>query len=141
MKFSIPTEADTRRIAREFAASLKPHDAVLLHGALGMGKTVFARALIQALIGRGETVKSPSFTLLETYEYEGGAISHYDFYRIKSEDELFELDLEDSLRRNLTIIEWPEIAADIVDSAARPIHVYFSEKDGARYIEITEPTR
>ena len=138
MKTRIPTEADTIALSRNLARTLTPHCAVLLHGPLGSGKTTFARALIQTLLGRDETVPSPSFTLLETYEWNNTIISHYDLYRIKNADEISELGLDDALSRGLTIIEWPGMVEEYIASRLKTIHIYFSYNADGRIAEIIE---
>lgn len=103
------SEDDTITIARDLAAEIKPRDVLFLHGTLGMGKTVFARALIRELCG-DETLEvvSPTFTLVQTYEARDCDVHHYDLYRIEDADEIFALGWEDSLNEAITIVEWPE---------------------------------
>ena len=105
------TEADTIRLAQKFADTAKTRDVFALYGTLGMGKSVFARALIQKLCG-AEDVPSPTFTLLQTYSSVKGDVYHYDLYRLKDPDEVFELGFEDSLYSGINIIEWPEKAGN-----------------------------
>ena len=74
-----------------------------------MGKSVFARAFIQKLCCV-EDVPSPTFTLLQTYSSSKGEIYHYDLYRLKHPDEVFELGFEDAVYGGITLVEWPENA-------------------------------
>lgn len=109
MKTIVRTEEDTIAAARELATTLNAQDVICLHGDLGMGKTVFARALIRALVDDGALeVPSPTFTLVQTYEHKRGVIYHYDLYRLEDPEEVFELAFEDALAEGLVIIEWPE---------------------------------
>lgn len=102
-------EADTITIAQDLASTLKPDDVVFLRGDLGVGKTVFARALIRALCGDdGIEVVSPTFTLVQIYDGMAGPIHHYDLYRIEDAEEIFAIGWEDSLGAALTIVEWPD---------------------------------
>ena len=82
-------------------------DIITLSGDLGVGKTVFARAFIKSLKYQGH-VPSPTVTLLQTYETQPVPISHFDFYRLKSPEEIFELGVEDLFFSGISLIEWPE---------------------------------
>jgi tRNA threonylcarbamoyl adenosine modification protein YjeE len=95
--------------ARRLALILRSRDLILLQGALGAGKTTFARFLLRAL-GIEEDVPSPTFTLLQTYETQRFPVYHFDFYRIANGTELEELGWEDALANGLVIAEWPERA-------------------------------
>lgn len=103
------TEKDTAKLACEFAKTAKKGDVFALYGTLGMGKSVFARAFIQALCDVDD-VPSPTFTLLQTYSSPKGDIYHFDLYRLKHPDEVFELGFEDALYNGISLIEWPENA-------------------------------
>ncbi len=103
------SEKDTIQIAADLASTLQSSDIILLHGNLGMGKTVFARALIRTLTKQPDLeVCSPTFTLVQTYETQDCPIFHYDLYRIEDPDEILELGWEESLYNGITIVEWPE---------------------------------
>lgn len=84
---------------------------VTLSGELGSGKSTFARGVLRAL-GASGPLKSPSYTLLETYELPGANVVHLDLYRLKDPDELEHLGLADYDRPGqLWLIEWPENGA------------------------------
>ena len=105
------TENDTIELAHNFAEIAKQGDVFALYGTLGMGKSVFARAFIQRLCNV-EDVPSPTFTLLQTYASSKGDIYHFDLYRLKHPDEVFELGFEDAIYSGITLIEWPENAGN-----------------------------
>ena len=105
------TEAETQKLSERFAEIAKEKDVFALYGTLGMGKSVFARAFIQKLC-EVEDVPSPTFTLLQTYSSDKGEIYHYDLYRLKNPDEVFELGFEESLYSGINLIEWPENAGN-----------------------------
>ena len=103
------SETETIAAAATFAASLKPRDIVLLNGDLGMGKSVFAREVIRTLTGNPDLdVPSPTFTLAQTYETKDGDIWHFDLYRLKDPEELYEIGWEDALSSGILLVEWPD---------------------------------
>lgn len=100
-------EADTIKLGRALAQIAKPGDIFALFGTLGMGKSVLSRSFIQSFLGDVE-VPSPTFTLLQTYEAPGYDIYHYDLYRLKTPEEIFELGMEEAMYSGVCLIEWPE---------------------------------
>lgn len=109
MIFKSQSEDDTIRIAAEFAATLKPRDIVLLEGDLGRGKSVFSRAVIRTLMSAPELdVPSPTFTLVQTYDASLAEIYHFDLYRLKDPEELYEIGWESALSSGILLVEWPE---------------------------------
>ena len=83
-------EADTVRLGQKLAHFAQKGDTFALFGTLGMGKSVLARAFIRELTGAKE-VPSPTFTLLQSYEAPDFEIYHFDLYRLKSPEEIFEI--------------------------------------------------
>lgn len=100
-------EEDTKKLAGRIARQARKGDIFALYGTLGMGKSVFARAFILELTTAQE-VPSPTFTLVQEYEAPGFTIFHYDLYRLKSAEEIFELGMEDAMHSGVCLIEWPE---------------------------------
>ncbi|MEM7650712.1 MAG: tRNA (adenosine(37)-N6)-threonylcarbamoyltransferase complex ATPase subunit type 1 TsaE [Pseudomonadota bacterium] len=130
MKAISHSEAETIEIARSLAPKLKSGDVVLLHGTLGMGKTVFARALIRALTQNAELeVPSPTFTLVQTYEAPECSLYHYDLYRIEDPNEILELGWEDALHDSISIVEWPDRLGAFKPSGALDITLSNIEND------------
>lgn len=107
MEFICATEADTIKLGEKLAAFAKQGDVFAMFGTLGMGKSVLSRAFIKSLTG-AEEVPSPTFTLVQSYEADNFEIYHYDLYRIKSAEEIFELGMEEALYEGVCLIEWPE---------------------------------
>ena len=101
------SEEDTVKLGIKLSKIAKKGDCFALYGTLGMGKSVFSRALIQSLTSAKE-VPSPTFTLLQTYEAKNFEIYHYDLYRLKKPEEIFELGMEEALHEGVCLIEWPE---------------------------------
>lgn len=119
-----------RAWAADFARNLKAPVVVALHGDLGMGKSEIARTVIQTLRGADTVVPSPTFTIVQSYD----GISHFDLYRLTDASELIEVGLQYAMENDITLIEWPEIAADMLP--ADTIHVYITEFNGGRKIVI-----
>jgi tRNA threonylcarbamoyladenosine biosynthesis protein TsaE len=119
MRSGAPEETDA--LARRLADATAPGDTLLLSGDLGAGKSHFARAFIRHALGpgsEGAEVPSPSFTLVQTYQTDTGEIWHADLYRLSGHDEAFELGLDDAMRTERCLIEWPErFAPDWPDTA------------------------
>ena len=107
--------------AAELAATLRPGDAVALHGELGAGKTTLVRALVGALHGDDTAVSSPTFVFRQRY---AGVppIEHLDLYRVEGPGDAAELGLEDAFDpAAVTLIEWPERLPALLPAGA--IHV------------------
>lgn len=101
-------EAAVVELARAFAPHLRGGGTIYLHGELGAGKTTFARALIGAL-GVSGRIKSPTYSLIESYRAGDLAIHHLDLYRIADAAELEWLGLGDLQDEpGLVLVEWPE---------------------------------
>ncbi|MGN2243668.1 tRNA (adenosine(37)-N6)-threonylcarbamoyltransferase complex ATPase subunit type 1 TsaE [Frateuria sp. GZRR33] len=110
--WTLPDETATTALAQRFAAAVDGGLVIYLHGDLGAGKTSFARALLTAL-GVGERVKSPTYSLVESYRAGELTAWHLDLYRIADPGELEWLGL-DALGdpAALVLVEWPERGAD-----------------------------
>jgi len=119
------SEQETKIIAKNLSQLLKNKDVVLLYGDVGLGKTVFLRALIRELYGKPELeVTSPTFNLVNVYDQMMPHIWHFDLYRIKYEDELYELGWNEALSDNITLVEWAEKLKDHVPENA--LSIYFT---------------
>ena len=109
LEVDLPSEETTERFARAFAQSARPRFVVFLSGDLGAGKTAWVRACLRAWGWTG-LVRSPTYTLHETYDTEAvGLIHHLDLYRLSAAEELAELGLADVWSvPAVWFIEWPE---------------------------------
>ena len=112
---------ETHNWAREFAKTLHAPQTVALHGDLGMGKSEIAREIIKTLRGEDTVVPSPTFTLVQNYD----GISHFDLYRIGDASELTEIGLQHAIDNDITLIEWPDIARDMLPK--NTIHIYITQ--------------
>ncbi|HAA91884.1 MAG: tRNA (adenosine(37)-N6)-threonylcarbamoyltransferase complex ATPase subunit type 1 TsaE [Rhodospirillaceae bacterium] len=123
-------EAASEAFASRIADLAVAGDVIGLSGSLGVGKTVFARAFIRSLVDSGETVPSPTYTLMQLYDSGPVPIYHYDLYRIESDDELDELGFEEALADGIALIEWPERVGGL--GGMSRLDLAFSEKDSAQ---------
>jgi len=128
------------KFGEKLAQNLDHGNILCLFGELGSGKTTFARSVIRSIYKKQnseapQSIKSPSFPILITYEVNNIEIYHYDLYRISNTSELFELNIFENLENSITLIEWPEIILkeikskkyfsvkfDIIDSFSRKIN-------------------
>ena len=128
------------QFGEKLAQNLDHGNILCLFGELGSGKTTFARSVIRSIYKKQnseapQSIKSPSFPILITYEVNNIEIYHYDLYRISNTSELFELNIFENLENSITLIEWPEIILkelkskkyfsvkfDIIDSFSRKIN-------------------
>lgn len=108
------TQEDLTSLAKPMAMGLRPGDVVALWGDLGVGKTTFARILIQTLVGKAVDVPSPTFTLVQAYDCPQGELWHCDLYRLKDPEEVYEMGLEDAFHQVICLIEWPERLGDLL---------------------------
>jgi len=109
LAIDLPDEAATADLARRLAHRAERGDVIGLNGALGSGKTSFARAFIRSLGDGAEEVPSPTFALVEVYAFAGyPPVWHFDLYRLSAPDQVYELGIEDAFAEGISLIEWPE---------------------------------
>jgi tRNA threonylcarbamoyladenosine biosynthesis protein TsaE len=108
-EFTLKNEQDSKKLAQQLANNLKPNDILAFSGDLGSGKTFLCREIIKNLCGRQTNVISPTFNLLQTYEYKNCSIYHFDLYRLKHSSEVYELGIEEAFSGHICLIEWPEL--------------------------------
>jgi tRNA threonylcarbamoyladenosine biosynthesis protein TsaE len=103
------------------------HTIFAFHGALGAGKTTFIKQLCE-LKGVTSPVSSPTFSIINQYDYPGGSLFHIDLYRLKDEDEAMRAGVEDCLYSgNICLVEWPERASGLFPD--NTVSVYFAVVD------------
>ena len=104
------------KIADKIKKILSPGDVVFLYGEIGVGKTTFARLLINAFENEKKIKKSevlsPTYNIVFEYEIKEFTIKHFDLYRLKSANDIENIGLFENSEQNLTLIEWPELIKD-----------------------------
>ena len=126
---------DITNFAISFAKILSVGDIILLKGSLGVGKTTFARSVIQFHCNKNTVVTSPTFSLLQKYEGLHFKISHFDLYKLKEPYQAKELDLEQSFMDGISIIEWPERLGYLTPKEAYILEFIKLSNVNTRYIK------
>lgn len=115
MKYVTHSPEETEALGERFAKILTPGTIIAYRGDLGAGKTAFTRGLARGLDCR-EQVTSPTYTIVN--EYLGGRLPlfHFDMYRLRSSDDLFDIGWDDYLDRGgICAVEWSENVADAME--------------------------
>ena len=112
-KIDLSSEKETEELASTFLKKIKPGCFIFLYGEIGVGKTTFIRYLINQFqkLNKLEIteVTSPTFNLLNEYQINDFKINHYDLFRLKSTDEIKNLDLFEDNKNTIPLVEWPQI--------------------------------
>ena len=142
--------ADIDSAAAEFLSGLGGSRVVAFYGSMGAGKTTFITALCKALGVRDDAVSSPTFAIVNEYSLppvssggedasslfarSGGSLFHFDFYRIKRLEEVYDMGYEDYFYSgDLCFIEWPELIDELLPDDA--VRVTITENsDGSRTV-------
>lgn len=123
--------------AREFIALMGDDTVFAFYGKMGAGKTTFIKALCK-LLGVEDEVNSPTFAIINEYRSETTAelIYHFDFYRIKKLEEVYDLGYEDYFYSGaLCFIEWPELVEELLPLDAKKVTIT-ENPDGSRKIAL-----
>ena len=123
--------------AREFIGQMGDDTVFAFYGKMGAGKTTFIKALCKEL-GVEDEVNSPTFAIINEYRSETTAelIYHFDFYRIKKLEEVYDLGYEDYFYSGaLCFIEWPELIEELLPLDAKKVTIT-ENSDGSRTITL-----
>ena len=124
MKISSIRELE--KIADKIKKILSIGDVVFLHGEIGVGKTTFARLLINRFENEKKVKKSevlsPTFNIVFEYEIKKFKIKHFDLYRIKNYEDIKNIGLFENLEQSITLIEWPEL---IINKPLNRVDLFF----------------
>ena len=108
MQFTIQEIKDWQEVVDKIIPDLK-HNILLLKGNLGAGKTTFTQFLLKNM-GSNDEVNSPTYSIVNEYSTPEGKIYHFDLYRLKNIEEVYDIGIEEYLDNAfLCIIEWPEV--------------------------------
>ena len=139
MEITIHTLEQLPAVARKFADLMGNHRIFALRGAMGVGKTTFIRALCEVL-GSEDAVNSPTFAIVNEYcapAAPKGFVYHFDLYRLRNQQEVLDMGMEDYLVSGaLCLIEWPEIAEDLLPEDVVFVNLVENE-DGTRTLRAT----
>jgi len=126
----LSSENKTEELAKKLSKKLKPGNVVFFYGEMGVGKTTFIKYLINIIQKENKLeqteVTSPTFNLLNEYQINKININHYDLYRLKSAQELKNLELFENSKSLITLIEWPQI---IKEKPENLIELFFKYED------------
>ena len=119
MEFITNAPSETEAIGAALGKILKPGTILAYEGDLGAGKTAFTRGLARGL-GCTDMVTSPTYTIVNEYLSGRMPLFHFDMYRLRSSDDLFDIGWEDYLERGgVCAVEWSENVADAMEDAIR----------------------
>lgn len=127
---------ETREFGRQLGLSCRPGEIVLLHGDLGVGKTVFTKGFAQG-IGIEEPVSSPTFTIVQVYESGRMPLYHFDVYRIADVEEMEEIGYEEYFFGDgVCLVEWAELVSEILPEHCTDVSITKDPEQGLEYREI-----
>lgn len=136
MKITISSIDTIRSAAREFIENMGQGHVFAFYGKMGGGKTTFIKAICEEL-GVDDVITSPTFAIVNEYHSSktGNAIYHFDFYRIKKLDEVYDMGYEDYFYGSaLCFLEWPELVEEILPENTVKVRIT-EQEDGSRLVE------
>jgi tRNA threonylcarbamoyladenosine biosynthesis protein TsaE len=134
MEIRIQDIEHIREAARAFIEHIGDRHIFAFYGKMGAGKTTFVKAICEEL-GVKDVVTSPTFAVINEYNIENGErIFHFDFYRIKKLEEVYDMGYEDYFYSGaLCFIEWPELIEEVLPDDAVRVHIE-EQPDGSRRV-------
>lgn len=139
MEIKINSLEQIHDAAKQFVAAMGDNTVFAFYGKMGAGKTTFIKAVCEAL-GVTDVINSPTFAIVNEYRSDeaGELIYHFDFYRIKKLEEVYDMGYEDYFYSGaLCFIEWPELIEELLPGNAVSVHIDENE-DGTRTIRFEE---
>ena len=132
MEITIDSIDNIREAARQFVGNMGDASVFAFYGNMGAGKTTFIKAVCEEL-GVEDVITSPTFAIVNEYRSEetGELIYHFDFYRIKKLEEVYDMGYEDYFYSGaLCFIEWPELIEELLPADA--VRVWIEETQGGK---------
>lgn len=134
MEIRINSLAEINEAAKTFVENMGDATVFAFYGKMGAGKTTFIKALCEEM-GVEDVITSPTFAIVNEYSAAGQPVYHFDFYRIKSIREVYDMGYEDYFYSgNLCLIEWPELIDDLLPDDAMRIRIA-EQPDGRRTVD------
>ena len=136
MQITIKSLDGIQEAARQFIHSMGPGKVFAFYGKMGAGKTTFIKAICEEL-GVKDVITSPTFAIVNEYttEPDGKSIFHFDFYRIKKLEEVYDMGYEDYFYSGaLCFLEWPELIDDLLPEDAVKVTIKTND-DGTRTVD------
>ena len=124
MEIKITSLDNIHEVARQFIAAMGDNTVFSFYGKMGAGKTTFIKAVCECL-GVTDVINSPTFAIVNEYRSESGElIYHFDFYRIKKLEEVYDMGYEDYFYSGaLCFIEWPELVEELLPADAVKVSI------------------
>ena len=135
MELRIDNIDSIREAARQFVAATGENTVFAFYGKMGAGKTTFIKAVCEEL-GVEDVITSPTFAIVNEYRSDttGELIYHFDFYRIKKSEEVYDMGYEDYFYSGaLCFIEWPELIEELLPEEAVKVTIE-ENADGSRIV-------
>ena len=134
MEIKIENLEQINSAARQFIDNIGDRKVFAFYGKMGAGKTTFTKAICEEL-QVSDVITSPTFAIINEYESpEVGTIYHFDFYRIKKLEEVYDMGYEDYFYSDrLCFIEWPELVEDLLPENVTKVTIVENE-DGSRTV-------
>lgn len=133
-QFTCRTEEDLLPAAEKLLVSYPDSRVFAFYGKMGAGKTTFIKAVCREL-GVEDLVQSPSFAIIHEYKSNAGSLFHFDFYRIKTTEEVFDLGYEDYFfSGSYCFIEWPGFIEELLPDDVIRVTIEVDEEEGLRVI-------
>ena len=136
MEIKINSLADINEAAKQFIKNMGDGKVFAFYGKMGAGKTTFVKAVCECL-GVEDVITSPTFAIVNEYTSAttGDAIYHFDFYRIKKLEEVYDMGYEDYFYSgSLCFLEWPELIDDLLPEDATKVTIEATD-DGGRVVK------
>ena len=134
LKILLSNEKNTLDLGENISAHLTEGLLIFLKGDLGAGKTTLARGIIKSL-GYVGSVKSPTYSLIEQYEFDMFTLNHFDLYRFTNPNEWSSSGFQEYINNNdVTLIEWPEKSAEFLPKPDLEIELLYKNESRIAHI-------